>query len=111
MWDRVEDRWGNYYDLHYNTSNQPFGQYGLLVTSIQYTGHHVASGTCSSPPNTCPANTISFDYDPAGRPDPRQSHYHYSTLFMSQRLKTISTYVTTSTGGTSVGYYALNYLR
>ncbi len=108
--DRVEDRWGNYYDIHYNTSNQSFGGDGLLVTSIQYTGHHAASGDCSSPPNTCPANTISFGYDPAGRVDPRQSHYHYSTLFMSQRLKTIGTYVTTSSSGTSVGYYTLNYL-
>jgi RHS repeat-associated protein len=100
--DRVEDRWGNYYDVHYNNGGQSFGSLGLIVTSIQYTGHHDSNGDCgSSPTNICPPNTITFGYDPSGRPDVRQSHFHLSTLFASQRLKTITT---------PLGTYTLNYL-
>src|SRR5262249_2390717 len=42
--DRVVDAWGNYYDIHYNDDQTDFGDRGLLVTQIDYTGRLADSG-------------------------------------------------------------------
>jgi RHS repeat-associated protein len=99
--DRVEDQWGNYYDIFYNDNQKDFTDRGLIVTSIAYTGHRDGSGSqCNSgsPTSICPPNTVTFSYE--FRPDHRTTRFHTSFLIMSQRLTTITT---------PIGTYSLAY--
>ena len=100
--DRVEDAWGNYYDVHYNDGFEDFGLRGLIATSITYTGHHDSpSSDCgNTPTNICPPNIIRFSYE--ARPDHRQTRFHNSPLMMSQRLTGIST---------GLGTYGIQYYQ
>ncbi len=96
MWalERVQDLWGNYFDVHYNEDNADFTQTGVRVSSISYTGHINASGTVDTQPFT----TITFGYDPppsAGasstRPDVRWTRFGITQIPRNRRLKTITT--------------------
>jgi len=80
MWalDRVEDPWGNYYEIHYNNENSDFDSRGLIVTEIKYTGHTDA-----------PFSSVSFSYEP--RPDVRHLRFHNSVIPKNQRLTAITT--------------------
>ncbi len=103
--DRVVDVWGNYYDVHYNNDLEDFTGRGLIVTSIDYTGHFSGSrlnpldGTQISVPGFAPFTSVSFDYE--GRPDPRHVRFRKSGLWRYRRLKTITT---------DAGTYDLSYL-
>ena len=46
--DKVVDPWGNFYEIHYNDDkdlDSDFQERGLIVTSIDYTGHMDLSHT------------------------------------------------------------------
>jgi len=112
--DRVVDAWGNYFDFHYNhgngnnaTSPEAFGQSGIWVSEIDYTGSLAA-------PQTTPFNTISFGYLPQNRPDVRWTTFGVLRIPQTQLLQTITTpagqYTLTYTGNElqTVDYSASN---
>ena len=90
--DKVEDPWGNYYEIEYNNGQQDYLNRGLIVTSIKYTGHE-GSGAVTSP-----FYQVTFGYEP--RPDLRSIRFAQATLPKNQRLTSIAT---------DRGTYALTY--
>lgn len=85
--DKVEDQWGNYYTVHYNSSDTDnaadFLTNGVLVTRIEYTGH--SSGTTQ----TSPFNSIKFDYEQ--RSDVRWTRFGATRIPKKNRLFRIRT--------------------
>ncbi len=89
--DRVEDPWGNYYEIEYNdgtdigNGNVDFYLRGLIATKIDYTGNPGDSTHGATPT----FNSITFDYEP--RNDTSQITFRSSAVRKNQRLKGIST--------------------
>jgi len=85
--DKVEDQWGNYYTVHYNSSDTDNGSdfiaNGVLVKRIDYTGH--SSGTIQTPT----FNSVTFDYEP--RTDVRWTRYAATRIPKKSRLSKIHT--------------------
>jgi hypothetical protein len=82
--DRATDVWGNFYDVLYNNGDQhAFTTEGFKVTAIHYTGHN---GDTALPPNT-----ITFSYDPTGRPDVRWIRFADTRIPKNRRLTSITT--------------------
>jgi cysteine-rich repeat protein len=93
--DRVEDAWGNYFEIQYNDDKQDFDNRGLIVTKIGYTGH---DDPASGKQLTAPFFSVTFDYET--RPDIRQLRFRNSLIPKNQRLTAIST---------DRGKYQINY--
>jgi hypothetical protein len=66
MLDRVQDAWGNYFEIAYNDGASDFAARGVLPTEVSYTGH-VAPGATS--PDTAPFARVKLGYE--GREDVR----------------------------------------
>ena len=94
--DRVVDAWGNYFDIKYNNGTEDYAQSGLLVTSIEYTGHFGGASRDNDQPTF---HTINFEYE--GRTDMRTARFRHSRIPMPMRLWKIST---------PLGRYTLTYL-
>ena len=111
MWllDRVVDKWGNFFDLHYNNDEgngspsfpNSFTASGVWVSRIDYTGT-LTNPACNValPPASCFFATVAFEYE--CRPDIRWMRLRDLRIPQSQRLKSI----TTSQGKYSVTYTA-----
>jgi RHS repeat-associated protein len=104
--DRVQDIWGNYYDLDYNGSdaNMPF--VGFNVQSIKYTGH-VMPGVSMPDVDAAQMNSITFNYDP--RPEVRNVRFGGAMIQKGQRLTSIVTSVMVGGASKTYGTYSLKY--
>ena len=116
MWllSRVKDKWGNYFDLHYNhdQGHQPgsenFVSEGVTVTSIDYTGH---VGTAASPPigaepAQAPFWRLVFDYQ--HREDVRSVRFGAVSIPKKKRLAIIKI-VNPAAPSQEFGTYTLTY--
>ena len=104
--ERVMDVWGNYFDVHYNKDDaSKFGSEGLLVSSIDYTGH-VPTGA-NNGGAVAPFAHVTFDYDP--RHETRAAQVSAATLPRNRRLKTITSTLDVNGAETLAGRYDLTY--
>jgi RHS repeat-associated protein len=99
--DRVQDVWGNFYDLHYNSD---FADNGVRIREIDYTGH-ISSGATT--PDVDPFYKVKFNYEDrkiAGHTEfneVRKARFRHATLQMKTRLASIET---------ARGAYVLTYM-
>jgi RHS repeat-associated protein len=98
--DKVVDEWGNYYTLTYNGGQGDFAARGLIVTSIDYTGHLENGSDANS--GASPFSTITFTYDDHPRKDVRRLRLGQWSMPRNQLLKKITT---------PLGFYTLDYKR
>jgi RHS repeat-associated protein len=84
--DRVQDAWGNYFDVVYNDGTSDFVSRGILPTEIAYTGHVATSASASE---VAPFFHVKLSYE--ARDDVRTVRFGSFALSKSQRLKTITT--------------------
>ena len=86
--DRVQDIWGNYYDIYYYPDA---ATNGLRISEIKYTGHLVSHRSDSQANEAAidTFNTITFNYEP--RADVRIVRMGTWTMKRTQRLTTITT--------------------
>jgi YD repeat-containing protein len=96
--DMVVDPWGNFYEIHYNDdldTDSDFQDRGLIVTSIDYTGH---MDLLTGEVDVQPFNHIRFAYH--DRTDVRNQRFRDSVLPMKKRLLSITAYLGDSQGQT-----------
>ncbi|HXU04639.1 MAG TPA: FG-GAP-like repeat-containing protein, partial [Polyangia bacterium] len=90
--DRVQDQWGNFFELHYYPD---FADNGLRIKQIKYTGHVTQTGT----QDVDPFYNVDFFYE--ARSDVRTTRFRKTTMLAKTRLTAIQT---------ARGAYTLTYL-
>jgi len=98
MLDRIVDQWGNFFNIHYNndqgdgsqSASNAFGDSGIWVSKIDYTGSLSTSGCDAEPtPASCTFASVTFQYE--CRPDIRWTRFASLKIPQNQRLTSIST--------------------